>query len=273
MSQLLLKLGFMLFLTCICSVANAQKLPKTQKNSLRIPDNVKVDGRATELNNTFQAYNDATSLYYTISNDDENLYVAFQAIQPRVIGKILSSGITFVVNALGKEKDNGPGNMIITYPDLTVNDSQIIISKLGIKIQNGFNVLKKGEQPKPTDSAVAVINKLITAKANTIKIFGIKDIPDSTLSVYNMGGIKAVAAINTEQDYTYELILPLKLLGLSVNQTKPFSYEIKVLSRVETGKKYGVVTGYSNGVMISDINADLDTTTNFWGEYTLAKNK
>ena len=39
--------------------ANAQKLPNTQETSLRAPANLKVDGKPTEWNNQFQAYNKA----------------------------------------------------------------------------------------------------------------------------------------------------------------------------------------------------------------------
>lgn len=264
-----LKFGLMLCVLCSYCIAQAQKLPKTQNNSLRIPDGVKIDGKATELNNTFQAYNPATSLYYTLSNDDENLYLAIQTSQPRVMAKMLYSGVTLVVNTIGRKKDNDAGNMMITYPNLTADDSQYIVSKLGIKIATGRNIIKKGDPPKLTDSAIAVVNHLIEAKANIIKISGIKAIDDSLLSIYNAGGIK-VASTTNQQVYTYEMLVPLKLLGLSVNSAKSFSYEVKLLNRLETGKKFPTVYGFAGGAA-NDINPDLDATTNFWGEYTLAK--
>lgn len=261
--------AIILFTGCSCFYARAQKLPKTQEKSLRIPENLKIDGQLTELNNNFQAYNNTTSLYYTIANDDENLYVAFQAIQPRVIAKILYSGITFTVNPEENKKD--AESIAITYPNMPQNDSQSIISKAGIKILSSVTGrLKQDEPPKLSDSAINILTNLITTKAKTIKVSGLKSITDSTLSVYNADGLKLAAAINGQQAYNYEMLIPLKLLGLSVNQTKSFSYVIKVRSRLETGKfqvMYLTTMQYSN----VDPNADLDSTTKFEGKYTLSQ--
>jgi len=77
------------------SFAYAQKLPSVQPNSLRAPANVKIDGIPTGWGETLQAYNKSTELHYTIANDDENLYLTVQATNPRVIQKLLMTGLTF----------------------------------------------------------------------------------------------------------------------------------------------------------------------------------
>lgn len=276
----LLPMKFVLLwlIACNCySITYAQKLPKTQNNSLRIPDDIKIDGNATELNNTFQAYNPTTSLYYTIANDDKNLYLAIQAVQPRIVAKILYSGITFTINTLGKKKDGDQGNMVITYPNLAQGDDQSIISKTGIKILSdlrGFTRKPNWQQPEtPSDSIVSIANNLIKTKATYIKISGIKAIADSIISIYNTEDIKVAATVNNKQVYTYELIMPLNLLGLPANKVQPFNYELKLLSRSQIGKKYPAISRISLTSYNPDINADLDSTTDFWGEYTLAKNQ
>jgi len=71
---------------------HAQTLPKVQEASLRAPDNIKIDGKPTEWNNQFQAYNTATDLFYTIANDDQNLYLVIQAKKPLSISKIGQRG-------------------------------------------------------------------------------------------------------------------------------------------------------------------------------------
>src|SRR4051812_6120351 len=80
----------------------AQKLPNVQEAALRAPATIKIDGRLNEWKDSLQAYNKATQVYYTVSNDDENLYLAVKADEPRVITKIIDVGITFMINKAGK---------------------------------------------------------------------------------------------------------------------------------------------------------------------------
>ena len=63
----------------------------------------------------------------------------------------------------------------------------------------------------------------------------------------------------------------MKYLGLSPMGLKKFSYSIKIASRLDE-PKLGMITRYvyPNGVR-TDVDQDLDSSTNFWGEYTLAK--
>ena len=54
-----LKITAILFagLTIIALPAHAQKLPKVQKTSIRAPENIKIDGKANEWDNKYQAFN------------------------------------------------------------------------------------------------------------------------------------------------------------------------------------------------------------------------
>ncbi|MBC7401019.1 MAG: hypothetical protein H7289_13850, partial [Mucilaginibacter sp.] len=56
-------------------IANAQKLPKVQTASIAAPTNIKIDGKATEWGNKFQAFNRTTEVYYTLSNSATKLYL------------------------------------------------------------------------------------------------------------------------------------------------------------------------------------------------------
>lgn len=109
------KITFTIFSLLIISIiANAQKLPNVQQVSLRAPANIKIDGNTTEWGNQFQAYNKATDINYTLSNDDKNIYLAVQATIPDVIKRILNGGITLSVNQAGKKDDKGAPS--ISYP-------------------------------------------------------------------------------------------------------------------------------------------------------------
>ena len=82
----------------------AQKLPNMQTANVPAPANIKIDGKANEWNNQFQAYNKATSVFYTVANDDDHLYLAIQAADIVIVEKILSGGIT--INLKRSDKKN-----------------------------------------------------------------------------------------------------------------------------------------------------------------------
>ena len=93
---IIIKQTLFAFLFCIAISADAQKLPTEQQVSLRAPAGLKIDGKATEWDNKFQAYNHHTDFYYTIANDDNNLYLIVQANEPAIIKRILKGGIALL---------------------------------------------------------------------------------------------------------------------------------------------------------------------------------
>src|SRR5471030_2567409 len=101
----------------------AKKLPNIQSASLRAPTNIKTNGSAAG-DNDFQAYNRATDVFYTIANDDDELYFILRAVDPGIIKRITTRGITFMLNRAGKKTDKEA--IIITYPVYNKNDRPII---------------------------------------------------------------------------------------------------------------------------------------------------
>jgi len=97
-SLLPVKLVLYALLVLLISInVNAQKLPALQKESLYAPANIKIDGKATEWDNKFQAYNAANSIFYTLSNDDKNLYLVVFTSENEALSKIIYGGITLTV--------------------------------------------------------------------------------------------------------------------------------------------------------------------------------
>jgi len=262
--------------------AQGQKLPNVQQGSLTSPSGIRVDGKLLEWDGQLQAYNHATDIFYTLSNDDANLYLTVQATKARVIDKIIDVGLTFVVNYADKKTDDAKTSISVTYPHLDVANGQRIIINAGkkakpevaIPVIRGRPVFADttDQLPKRTDSLVKVANNLLHTNARVISLKGIPEIADDTLSVYNEQGIRTAANFDREGNYTYELAVPLKYLHLPANDQK-FSYSIKILGRLEH-PKHGIVTRYiyRDGHAV-DVDQDLDSTTDFWAEYTLAKNK
>ncbi|GAA4085523.1 hypothetical protein [Mucilaginibacter panaciglaebae] len=255
-----------LVLACICITAHAQKVTSSQKNSLRAPANIKIDGKLNEWGDKLQAYSGHTQFYYTMSNDDKYLYLTVQAIRQDIIDRITQGGITLTINRSGKKKDSE--SIQVTYP---VTDSYL-----------GINV-KDAPQAKPGDNAavaaldsfIAATNTYIQQKTKMIKVIGIKG-ADSLISVYNLDGIKAACAIDHQLRFNYEAAISLKDLGLNIQNPIKFAYQVMINERGSN-----MITKFSSdGVhksitvfLIAPDNPNLggQAATDFWGEYTLAK--
>jgi len=257
--------------------AGAQKLPGIQQNSLRAPDNVKIDGKATEWNNQFQAYNKVTDIYYTIANDDDKLYLALQATDADIIRKIVIGGVTFTINTAGEKKDKN--GVAITFPAYDKKYHPVFL------ILNNRPSLTK-DTAKNRMQADSFMNAYNTQISNTLKIIGvagIKQIADDAISIYNEEGIKAASRFDNKMHYTYELAIPLKYLEFATDKPLKFTYDIKLNGVIGNGGRI-IDTGRDD--IISFVGADgvsynlgsatpqnmnLAAPTDFWGEYTLAK--
>ncbi|QKJ31662.1 hypothetical protein HQ865_18460 [Mucilaginibacter mali] len=255
----------------------AQKLPNIQEANLRAPIGIKIDGRAKEWKDSLHAYNKATQVYYTISNDDENLYLTVKADKPRVITKIIDVGITFIVNKGGKKGSEAKEDMSVTYPMLDFAPGQQILWYAGSRVRSEVAVPAFLQEHDTTrysnqhvDSLIAIANTLLGNHAKNIDVRGMPGIKDTLLSVYNEERIRTVARFGNDGVYTYELAIPLKYLGLDVNVPQKFSYSVHLENRL-THPKRGMRSTYiyPNGI-VTDIDQDLDSTTDFWAYYTLA---
>jgi hypothetical protein len=266
--------------------ANAQKLPAVQQVSVYAPDNIKIDGKTTEWDNKFQAYNRVDNVYYTIANDDDRLYLIIQGKDMDVISKMIRGGVTFTINSSGKKNDKE--GVAITFP---ATDDHIPVSRSDNGSKFNVNLGNKPEITRDTalnrkqaDSFRNVVNKGIANTSKFIVVTGIKAIADDSISVYNEYGIKAVSLVDAQINYTYELAIPLKYLGLSVNSPNQFAYNIMInglpsLDNVPNSSRLqeGITSFYVEGgnIVVTGPSAGrvmfLRNPTDFWGEYTLAK--
>ena len=184
-----------------------KKLPNVQQKSVRAPATIKIDGKRPEWDNQIQAINKAAGILYTISNDDDKLYLAVLAPDQDIANKIINAGITFTINGSGKAHDES--GMAITFPFLYYEDHR-----------PAYPLLDYNKE-------AIVMNKQLTDKTKDIRVAGIKGIKD-TISIYNPEEIKAAALFGEDRVFTYELAIPLKYLGLSVKEPQPFVYTIKL---------------------------------------------
>ncbi|MDF3076688.1 MAG: hypothetical protein K0S09_577 [Sphingobacteriaceae bacterium] len=267
---------------------NAQKLADIQEKGVLAPEKVKVDGKATEWPASFQAFNKATMVSYTIANDAKNLYLVVQSNDKVTTNKIMRGGITFAFNLEGKKKENeGPR---VTFPVPGNSGSRTFSRPAGAAPGTPVRIEMQGnpdQMMKRMDSAMAESNKRQIAALKEIKVIGLKGVTDSLISIYNEYGVKAMAGIDDKGVFTYELAVPLDALGLSDN-SKEFAYNIK-LNGLQSNIRIngeGPPAGGGGGERVIVMNTmgggggmprgmsdmmSMMTPTFFWGKYSLVK--
>ncbi len=263
-----------LFLTAALAFVytNAQKLPNVQKASVWAPQNIKVDGKTTEWDDKYQAYNNATDINYTLSNDDKNLYLIIKAAgSMNIQGKILSAGISFTVNHTLNKKDAYA--VTVTYPMIKVKDKDWKLVSDLFHSTTWSNI--EGNSVKVHSPSLTNLNAAFIKASKYIGITGIKSVAGNEIPVYNDLNIQAAAAFH-EPDavYVYELAIPLKTLALPEGDTKAFSYHIKLNVSESFTKQLSAPAPISSNLEAPPQPApQYLSSTDFWGEYTLAKSK
>jgi hypothetical protein len=227
-----IRLCYPLILILFSIAVKAQKITSVQQKGVRTPVNLKIDGTTREWNDRFQAYNNATSVFYTIANNDELLYFAIRAKDQDIISKILIGGITITVVSDGDK--NGKA---FTFPLIENGE----LASLRLKMPAfSFDSLTNSQK---TDSVVKARNEKVIENLNEIGISGVKDITDSVISIYNEQGIEGAARFDRQLAFTCEIVVPLRYLNISPATMSKIQCNIK-LNGI-TGKN--VTVKYSPG--------------------------
>ena len=224
------------FLTGLSTYAQ-EKLKEVQETPLWAATGIKVDGKLTELNNTFKAYNKTVKAFYTISNDSRFIYLQLKTTDATTIAKIQAGAISFALNTANKKKEEDA--FLITYPVITraARGQRGAGGPGGAGGRGGFGGGGAGGFGggggipgfgATTDSARKESEKKFLAAAKEIKVSGFKDISDSLISVYNEYSIKAGMDFDNEGNFTYEIAVPLKQMGLTPGDNKEIAYQIKL---------------------------------------------
>ncbi len=258
---------FSAFLSCFfVFVSLAQKLPDTQRESIKPVSLPKIDGKNTEWG-SFSAFNKRTSIFYTIANDAKYIYLALQIEHNETITKALAGGITLAINTQAKKKEDE--SIQITFPNISRAAGQNR-QRMGQGIRTEQSAVQR-------DSLQKAQRKTQLLAAKEIGVKGIKSITDSLISIYNEYGIKASAKIDDSGNYFYEMALPLSLLELPANHALELVYQIKLNGRTGQGgmnfrgggNNFGANRGGGFGAGVNQ--QDLWTPTFFWGKYLLNK--
>lgn len=267
LKRLLLLLAYSIFFS---TALFAQTLPKVQNISVWAPATIKVDGKLAEWpNQQLNAYNPLTRIFYVISNDNDNLYLTVHGAGPGSGFKILKEGLIFTVShLLNKDREADTNNVSIRFP--TPQSENIVSSIMYAANQaNKLYVSNPVKNKKQIDSITTITNARVGQLAKEIGIKGIKEIHDSTLSVYNDIGIKTwIQFLNGAP--VLEMAVPLKYLHLAGTSDISFSYNINLpTQKVPPGFDIRDIT--KGGESTNDDDLFRLTNTSFWGVYTLAK--
>lgn len=236
------KAMIVLALSVITCTVFAQKSNEVFSN-FRIKKEVKIDGILKEWKDSLNAYNANTKLYYTIANDNDNLYLAIRSADKAMINKILVNGLSFTISETGKKKlEDVP---TVTFPII----ERSAFRKLGAK-------------------------KLVP-QSKEIRVASFRDLVDGGISIYNDFGIRVAAAYDEKENFTYELSIPLQQLGFTINKSDPIAYNIKINGLpVPANLPPPISNGF--GMYGSANRSSLGSNTmfqsiDFWVRYTLAK--
>ena len=259
-----------LLLTVAFNNVLAQKLSNVQQASVKAPPNIKIDGNLNEWNNKLQAYNTVDGLYYTISNDDKNLYLSLIAPYKYACEKILRGGVLFSVSKVAdKKRKDDPKKKEIDFVLLKLDQRNDIKEYMRTYLS---------KKSKNADSLLRLMNKKLGIMLKTF------DINRDIVPVYNDLDITGAARFNENLDLVYELSVPLSYVELNKDYALPFSYNICLSAADATDRvmrwKYSKEhptpppAPMMRPGMIAPPPPPPDaryTSSDFWGTYTLAK--
>jgi hypothetical protein len=248
------------------TTAKSQKLPNKQEVSVKAPANVKIDGKIAEWGD-FKAYNSATGLFYTLANDEQNLYMILKAGDERVRDKIFGGGISLFFNNAN-------------------NNDKILRGEVNYLALPKVNRLAIAEAMKDTIHK-DLINSAMAIALKTIGVKNLKGVVEETISVYNEYGIMAASYLSNMNNYTCEIAVPLKYIKSFISNKGVINYTLQANAQslnnmkvVMNGKE---VDNAASSAQVTEMLAKMQQSegagalremfndTNVSGEYTLVK--
>ncbi|WP_199748273.1 hypothetical protein [Pedobacter sp. KBW01] len=181
------------------------------EENIRMVKPFKADGISNEWNEPLNQYNDATRLAFALANDDQNLYIIIESLDPQTTFSVLRGGITLNINTVGKKKDG----MKLTFPLMERPP-----------MPNESDRGADHHEVKPNEHNEMMLDEQAMHKA--IHVSGFKQIPDGDLPADNESGIETGMSIHPNKDMIYELSIPLAQLAVNLDMKNPLFYNIKI---------------------------------------------
>lgn len=224
-----------LILLSVIHTVKAQSAPGTGKLS-RPPAQVIVDGDLKDWGDSLRYYNEEKKLYYTLANDQENLYLAVRFNDRTEQERVVRAGLTLGINTKGKKKDV----YSITFPVAdasSMEDMKSRMSEMQDQMANG---------PGPADREE--MRRARLTKLRNIKVTGFKDVENEIITTSNTYGFKTALDYDADGNLVYEAAIPLKFFDANDIAKSEWAFDIKIngLTRPSSGGPDG---GGQNGSM------------------------
>ena len=156
-------------------ITNGQKISNIQKASIFATDNLKPNSNPANWGDNFQAYNNGSRIWYTIANDENNLYLYVSAKGLYTNEKIFRGGLVFTVRVPGT-KTGKPlkDDISITFP--VINNKADLIATL--QSAELYRKLRNDtiKNIKSIDSLQTALNTMAPKLIKEIKVSGISTI-------------------------------------------------------------------------------------------------
>ena len=205
-----------LFFVALLTACSPQE--KFQSSWQSIP--VHVDGDPSEWELPLKLYDESTQLNYTLSNDEQNLYLCIRAASERTKQQIIRGGMQFWIDTTGK-KNQQTG---IRYPVLAFQRHS---ERNSSESTSGTD----SEQNASQDSRSFHERFLSKEREMTVTGF-LSPVSNGLIPIQNIYGIKVSLNWDSSGVMVYEASLPLKLFCespfslLKKNKKRTFSFSI-----------------------------------------------
>lgn len=174
------------FLASVLMIAAATVFGQVSSKWQAVP--VKADGKTNEWARPFDYYDNVTKMMFAVTNDDKNIYLCFESIEPTTHLKMMQAGITVTLNAKGKTKHRAS----ISYP---VMDNK------------GKPITPAGMAPgQRIDRAHGQALFLLTNKTILTEGFATKN---GVLDMHDSLGVNAGLRWDSTNKMVYEIVIPL----------------------------------------------------------------
>lgn len=221
---------FILYLTALTiifsSAAYAQKEDPDADTNIWASHPFIIDGNSAEWHEPLNNYNTATKLAFALANDQTNLYMVIESLDPATTSRMINGGITLNMNIAGKKKDGIKLRFLGMQPPPPLQRPDQNDTVTHHQPENGDHLLHE---------------------LKVIQVSGFKSIPDGILTIPNEKGLEIAAAFNKQGDYICELSIPLSSLDLKGNGLTAIAYNIKLNARGQGPERHGEKPDGSGG--------------------------
>lgn len=176
-----------------------------QENGLTWADAVVVDGDLADWGDTLLNEYASQGLQYQIKNDGTHVYVAMRVQDMDRQMQVLSQGFSFMVNTEGRKR---PGPTVV-YP---------IADRLSFR-----SIMSADNEDRPDDMRKGGLQAI-----RAIYVLRFDDILDGQISLDNQYGIQAEALIDSTDALCFEAKIPLRRLGISIDQNQRLAFNVKI---------------------------------------------